>query len=153
MPLIISLPERFQSNVQSEALVELVDLAPTLLAAAELEIPLGMQGRSLLPLLTGEADAIGHRSFVVCDFYDSLGYSPVDTPTQATMTYDGRYKMVLYHREDDLAELFDLAADPGEFTNLWDDPSAGQFKLTRMRAHIDAVMATISPGGERVATY
>ena len=69
------------------------------------------------------------------------------------MTYDGRYKMVLYHREDNLTELFDLDADPGEFTNLWTDPSMAQLELTRMRSHIDAVMATISPGAERVATY
>ena len=69
------------------------------------------------------------------------------------MTYDGRYKMVLYHREDNLAELFDLDTDPGEFTNLWDDPSMAQFKLAHMRTHIDAVMATVSPGAERVATY
>jgi hypothetical protein len=94
-----------------------------------------------------------HKSHVICDFYDSLGYSPVDVPTQATMTFDGRYKMVIYHREGDLGELFDLDEDPGEFVNLWNEPTLEAFKLERMRAHIDAFMSTISPGLDRVAFY
>ena len=61
--------------------------------------------------------------------------------------------MVLFHNEGDLGELFDLEEDPGEFVNLWNDASVERFKATRMRAHIDAVMATISPGSERVPTY
>ena len=39
----------------SDALVELVDIAPTLLELAGLSLPHGMQGRSLLPILGGEA--------------------------------------------------------------------------------------------------
>ena len=88
-----------------------------------------------------------------CDFHDSLGYSPADTQTQATMTYDGRYKMVIYHHESDLGELFDLQTDPGEFVNLWHEPSLQSLKFQRMRSHIDAFMSTISLGEERVATY
>jgi hypothetical protein len=90
---------------------------------------------------------------VVCDFNDSVGYSPVERPTQATMTFDGRYKMVMYHREDGLGELFDLQEDPGEFENLWNKPELQTFKLARMQQHIDAVMATVSAGEDRVATY
>ncbi|MCA9073006.1 MAG: sulfatase-like hydrolase/transferase, partial [Planctomycetaceae bacterium] len=153
VPLIISCPERFQSNVQSDALVELVDLAPTLMQAAGLTPTSLMQGRSLLPILSGQPNLEPLRELVVCDFNDSVGYSPVQRPTQATMTFDGRYKMVMYHRENGLGELFDLQNDPGEFENLWNKPEWQSFKLTRMQQHIDAVMATVGPGADRVATY
>ena len=153
VPMVFSWPTRFQSNFRSDALVELVDLAPTLLEASGLRIPSAMQGKSLLPILAGDADPAFHKTHVACDFNDSVGYSPVDVPTQATMTFDGRYKMVVYHREGDLAELFDLKEDPGEFENLWNDPDLQTFKLKRLRQHIDAVMATISAGAERVTTY
>jgi arylsulfatase A-like enzyme len=153
VPLIFSCPERFQANLRSDALVELVDLAPTLLEAAGAEVPSSIQGRSLLPLLSGQAEQAAHRDMVVCDFNDSVGYSPVERPTQATMTFDGRYKMVMYHREDGLGELFDLQRDPGEFDNLWNDTDSQSLKVTRMQRHIDAVMATVSAGEERVATY
>ncbi len=69
------------------------------------------------------------------------------------MTFDGRYKMVMYHRENGLGELFDLETDPGEFGNLWNDPGLTEFKLRRMQDHVDTVMATVSAGEPRVATY
>lgn len=153
VPLIISCPERFSSDHRSNALVELVDLAPTLMEVAGLPLPSSMQGRSLVPLLEDRADPRDHREMVVCDFNDSVGYSPIERPTQATMTFDGRTKMVMYHRENGLGELFDLQTDPGEFDNLWDDPTQQAFKLERMQRHIDALMATVSAGEDRIATY
>ena len=45
VPMIWSLPDRFCSGMVSEALVELVDIAPTLLEAAGLDMPEAMQGR------------------------------------------------------------------------------------------------------------
>ncbi len=152
VPLIFSWLGQVKQAEQCDALTELVDLAPTLLDMAGVAIPKNIQGRSLRPALTGDG-ALPLKTHVVCDFYDSVGYSPVDRPTQATMTFDGRYKMVVYHREGDLGELFDLQEDPGEFINLWDSPEALPLKLRVLRRHMDAVMATISPGYERVSTY
>ena len=51
--------------MRSDALVELVDLAPTLLVAAGLEVTLRMQGPALTPILTGQADRSVHQSHVV----------------------------------------------------------------------------------------
>ncbi len=153
VPFLWSWPERFCEDLKSDALVELVDIAPTLLEAVGLDVPTAMQGRSLLPILTGETDPTEHKSHVVCDFNDSVGYSPCPTPTQATMTFDGRYKLVVYHREGDLAELFDLQEDPGEFVNLWDSDAHQELKLRLLRAHMDAVMSTVSAGRERITTY
>ena len=62
------------------------------------------------------------------------------------MTFDGRTKLVVYHRENGLAELFDLQEDPREFENLWQEPGREEFRLQRLRQHMDAVMATVSAG-------
>ena len=56
VPLIWRWPNRFAAGLRSDALVELTDIAPTLLEIAGLPVPEETQGRSLLPLLQG-ADA------------------------------------------------------------------------------------------------
>lgn len=153
VPLIMSWQGKFQTDVQSDALVELIDVAPTLLEAAGIEVPYGMQGRSLVPILAGTAEAHSHRSRVVSEFYDSCNFSEgSNDPTQAFMSFDGRYKMVTY-RDHDLGELFDLESDAGEFVDLWDDPAAAATKLTVMRMHVDAILGAISSGPRRSTRY
>ncbi len=61
VPLIVSWPGQLRAGLRSAALVELLDLAPTLLEATGLPIPAHMQGRSLLPLLAGQAEPDRHR--------------------------------------------------------------------------------------------
>ena len=60
VPFLLSWPKRIKAGIVSDALVELVDLAPTLLDCLGMAIPLRMQGRSFLPILTGEADPSHH---------------------------------------------------------------------------------------------
>ena len=151
VPLIIGWGEQLQSGRLCDALVESVDIAPTLLEAAGLAVPYFMQGRSLLPLLRGQADPAAHKEVVITDFNDSVGYSPANTATQATMTFDGRYKLAIYHREN-LGELFDLQEDPGEFVNLWEDKAHQELKQRLVMRHLDALMGTVAPGIHRVAT-
>ena len=55
VPLIMALPGAFQAGLKSDALVELTDIMPTLMECVGLPIPDDVQGRSLLPILTGEA--------------------------------------------------------------------------------------------------
>ena len=124
VPLIFSWPGHFESGLKSDALVELLDKAPTLLELTGLKLPDRMQGRSLLPILQGEVSGDHHRDFVRCEYYDA-----VDMPdgTFATMYRDRSHKLVVYHGHQH-GELYDLEADPGEFENLWDDPGSQGFK-------------------------
>jgi arylsulfatase len=134
--------------VVSQALVEEVDLAPSLLAAAGLEVPGYMQGVSLAPILGGDADPGVHKARVICHFNRSDDYlaGAVTERTHATMSFDGHHKLVVYHGHD-LCELFDLEADPGEFDNLWDGAGAAR-RETLLRQHIEAIAATLSRGAE-----
>lgn len=152
VPLVFCWGGQIQSNQISDALVELVDLAPTVLDAAGIDIPYDMQGKSLMPLLRGEVDLHSHKKSVVCEFNDALGSAEESVPTHATMQFDGRYKTVVYH-DHGFGELFDLMEDPGEFTNLWDDPDHQDLRHKLLHKHLDAVMATSSAGIERVGRF
>jgi arylsulfatase len=152
VPLVFFWKGQFESGLQSDALVEIVDIAPTLLESAGLEVPYYMQGRSLLDMLKGDADPNFHKSSVVSEFNDALGSAKETLPTHATMNFDGRYKTVVYHGLD-LGELFDLREDQGEFVNLWDDPDCAELKMGLLHRHLDAVMNTSSAGIKRVGPF
>ena len=126
--------------------MELLDQAPTLMELAGLEVPERMQGRSLLPLLKGEANPDSHRDFVRCEYYDAL-----DMPDQsfATMYRDERYKLVLYHGHG-CGELYDLQEDPEEFENMWDEPEAQPLVLELLKRSYDASMLAMDRGSRRI---
>lgn len=152
VPLVVSWPGRIAGGRTPDMLAELIDVAPTLLETAGVEVPYVMQGRSLWPALDG-AEANGGKSMVVSEFYDSCNFSEGgNDPTQAVMSFDGRYKMVTY-RNHDLRELYDLENDPGEFDDLWDDTGSRYLKLQVMSLHVDAIMGAISSGPRRSTRY
>ena len=146
VPLIFSWPGHFAQGVRADALVELMDVTPTLLALAGEPIPAEMQGKSLLPILQGAADPSQHRDFVRCEYYDALA---LPDASHATMYRDERYKLVVYHGHG-LGELYDLVDDPHEFNNLWDDPALQARKLDLMQRSFDASMLALDTGPKRI---
>ena len=63
VPLMIRWPSRYKAGLRSDVLVEMIDLVPTLLEAAGIPVPSGVQGRSLTPVLTGRS--ANHRDSVL----------------------------------------------------------------------------------------
>lgn len=140
----------------SDALVELIDIAPTLLEVAGLPVPLRMQGRSLLPILRGELPPDQHRDFVRCEYYRALN---PDVPgrnqyegSYATMYRDNRYKIVVYHGHEQ-GELYDLEKDPNEFENLWNDNDYAGLRFDLMRRNFDALAFSVDPGPPQVTPF
>ena len=148
VPLIISFPERFQQNLLSQALVELVDLPPTLLEVAGLHIPEFMQGKSLVSILSGQTNPDYHKEHVVCECNDAL---QLPDASHGTMYFDGRYKSIVYHGHN-IGEIYDLESDPGEFHNLWNEPDCKDLKEALLVKHFDAIMATSSAGIPRTGS-
>lgn len=89
---------------------------------------------------------------MICEFHDSIGGPRHTGHTHGSMVFDGRYKSVVYHGHD-IGEIYDLATDPGEFDNLWDQPRARDLKSTLLKQHFDAMMATVSAGPPRSVAY
>ena len=107
VPLLVSWPGHVAPGVASDAMVENIDVFPTILDAAGLEPSVRCPARSLMPVLTGSARA--HREVVLSEVRDWVGR------TMMVRTRTHKYAM------DEFGEgymLFDVENDPTEQTNL-----------------------------------
>src|SRR5581483_6710181 len=85
---------------------------------ARIEPASGMQGRSILPALAGQA--VRDNVFIQYDSQPPLAGAKI--PARVHSLIDGRYRISVFHGTG-WGELYDLQNDPGEFDNLWDDPA------------------------------
>jgi N-acetylglucosamine-6-sulfatase len=94
-----------------------IDVAPTLLEAAGLRPPAGLDGRSLLGVVRGTER--NWRTELLYEYYWERNFP--HTPTIHALRGD-RYKYIHYHGVWDTDELFDLREDPFETRNLLTQP-------------------------------
>jgi arylsulfatase A-like enzyme len=113
VPFLVRWPGEVSMGPPSTAMQSLVDLAPTFLAAAGLEIPTHMTGRNQLPSWKGE-EAV--RDHVIVENHHGTRVFHMRTLVTE------RWKITVY-RDGAEGELFDLENDPGEVRNLWHDPA------------------------------
>ena len=121
-PLLIRYPTIAAAGSLVDGIVASIDLAPTALELAGAEVGDHIQGRSLVPLIQGDAN--GWRESLLIEFYTYENPFPwlVDMDYRALRT--DRYKYIHWMQHPDENELYDLEADPFEKNNLIDDPSA-----------------------------
>ena len=91
---------------QTDDLVSLMDLGPTILEAAGLPVPDYLEGRSLQPYLEGRSASFHPRQWVFCE------------DNYQIMMRGCKHKMVYYIGQEE-GELYDLETDPHELRNLW----------------------------------
>ena len=102
VPLIMTGPG-IPSNVQRDAFAYLLDVFPTLCDLASLPSPPKLHGKSLQPVLSGNADSIRDTIF--------LPYLKVQRAVR-----DDRWKLIAYPKIQHI-QLFDLQNDPHETIN------------------------------------
>lgn len=105
VPLVFDVPGREGRTIDQQ--VSLIDVPPTLYDLLGVETPEAVQGNSLEPLLAGRDREEG---VVICT---ASGGDMLATRTP-------EWKL-LWDREEDVVELYDLAADPGETTDVSDE--------------------------------
>ncbi|HEY1578778.1 MAG TPA: sulfatase-like hydrolase/transferase [Terracidiphilus sp.] len=148
VPLIVRWPGHFKPGLKVDALVELLDLAPTLVEAVGIQKPAGMQGRSLMPLLTGETTT--HRDSVYMEFFNANFSYP--TPPMLTSVRTERWKLN-YCDQAKYGELYDLDGDPSEFNNLWNDPHQRDTREMLMQLLLTRMIDTTDPLPQGVAAW
>lgn len=130
-PILISWPGVIRPGNRGEQLASSVDLFPTALAAAGVELPANLPGYNLLPVLkSGQPTP---RRIV---FGETFAHDVVDIEVpEASLVYrwviEGRWKLLLTYdgavskryassnpRDERRPQLFDLLADPYENQNL-----------------------------------
>jgi arylsulfatase A-like enzyme len=155
VPLIVRWPGVLPAGERRGALVQWLDLNPTLLAAAGLPPLPTSQGMSLLPLARGDADA-SERGWAICEYRDS-GH-PYESAVHTTMLRQGDFKLVVHHGDPATArartgELYDLARDPQELRNRWDDPGMREVRVELQERLLDILVATEDRSQRREAYW
>jgi N-acetylglucosamine-6-sulfatase len=121
IPLLAHCPELIKAGRPVQPMVANIDIAPTLLAAAGLEAPQSMDGRSFLPLLAGQS--IPWRESLLYEYYWEWNF-PMTPTLHAIRT--PHYKYIRPYGLWDTEELYDLQSDPHEIVNLIHDPQHQQ---------------------------
>jgi len=116
MPLLVRCPKKIKPGSVNNDIVLNLDFAPTFLDLAGVSIPRDIQGRSILPLLTGKTPP---------DWRTSMYYHYYEYPgAHAVKRHYGirtkRYKLIHFYYDIDAWELYDLEKDPKELNNVYD---------------------------------
>jgi len=131
VPFIARMPGTIPDGRLSDAMLSLVDLAPTFLSIAGIGVPRTMTGRDQKEVLFGRKEQV--RDHVIVENHHQ--------PTAIHLkTYvDRRYKITVYYNRD-YGELFDLDEDPHELHNLWNSPAHAALKSRLLLKFLHAEM-------------
>jgi arylsulfatase A-like enzyme len=127
VPLIVSWPGRIGAGQASSAIVEAVDIAPTLLDFAGVQTPPWFQGRSLRALCEGKVGE--HRTDAYISrkipFGEHICYKALRT----------REHLLIESTDPSTSELYDLQRDPHQLVNVIDEPAQAE-TLATLRARL-----------------
>ena len=135
-PLIMRYPG-FKRQGKVDELVQNIDLAPTFLDFAGVQIPQEMQGVSLKPLLVSNHPPGHWRQALYYHYYEYPG-------EHGTRRHYGirtdRYKLIHFYYDFDEWEFFDLEKDRHEMVNLYSDPQYSEI-IYSLKARLDSLRA------------
>lgn len=143
-PLLVSDPRK-KSGRRSHAIVEFVDIYPTLCELAGIAQPAHLQGKSLAPLLDSEDSAEMHA--VAFQIYPRGSREHGPLLGQAART--DRWRYVEWQTADGKVaarELYDLRSDPLETRNLADRPEQAVVVAEHSRLIADQLEKPHPPG-------
>jgi arylsulfatase A-like enzyme len=112
-PLLVRWPGKIHRGTVSNALVQNIDFAPTMLDIAGAKVPDGMQGVSIKPILTSKRTKLS-RKYLYYHYYEFVRDHTV-IPHLAVR--GERYKLIYFYTVNEW-EFYDLQKDPAEQTNL-----------------------------------
>lgn len=144
-PLLLAAPQLKSRGIRTNALVEFVDIYPTLCDLAGLSLPSHLEGTSFKPVLENPS-----RPWKTAAF----SQYPRGNAGQSLMGYSmrtDRYRFTAWmHRNDhskiDAVELYDHRNDPQENTNIANRPENAEL-VKKLTAELRAGWRAARPGG------
>jgi arylsulfatase A-like enzyme/tetratricopeptide (TPR) repeat protein len=125
----------------SDALARLIDLAPTTLDLVGVAAPSEFEGRSLVPAVSGRLAAPAAAYFEAMDANLTRNWAPL------AGIVSGGFKLI----DLPIPELYDLAADPGETSNLFVRDAERSRMLGGLLRAASADFASRQSPGEKVS--
>lgn len=123
LPFIIRSPFSNVSGKTIDPIILNTDIAPTLLDYAGVEIPKEIQGRSLRPLLEDHPPTDWRKSFLYEYFYERNFKNPTILSLRTTTD-----KIIIYPGHEEWNEIYEVAKDPYEMTNQFNNPDRVELK-------------------------
>ncbi len=110
VPLFIRWPGKIPADTRVPTISAHIDILPTIAEWCEIGLPqdLELDGRSLVPLINGDADNWPDRSI--------YSYKPNKNLTRAGAVRDSNYRLVV--DQDDNLYLYNMKEDPGQKNNI-----------------------------------
>jgi arylsulfatase A-like enzyme len=124
VPMAFRYPRMIKSGLAPTQMALNLDIPPTILELAGVQIPDWMQGQSLVPFMQGTAPATWRTDWLY-EYYEYPGIENV-MPHRGVRTE--RYKLIHYFLAPEEFELYDLQEDPGELHNLAYDPAHAKLR-------------------------
>jgi iduronate 2-sulfatase len=122
VPLIIRVPDKRPAVCHS--LVELIDLYPTIASLCGLEVPSRLQGEDISNVFDNPAHRVRDGAFCVAP------------SRKGFLLRDEKWAYIQYGEDASQGiELFDMSADPKQFTNLASRPEFGPV-VERLKARL-----------------
>ena len=118
VPQIVWAPGLFPGDRRIEGLCQSMDLGPTILELAGVEVPQPMAARSLLPVLKNEPC---QEACLRDTVYAEQARDGTLTDTDFVTMVRTKYWKLVHFLDEPWGQLFDLNADPEENNNLWDN--------------------------------
>lgn len=142
VPFIWCDPEGQEKGRRVSSLATTIDIAPTILERVGLEPYNGIQGKSLIGVISGaEKDA---RPFVLIE--DECQQRMPGFPRHSRVrTIVSKTHRLSKYESVEWGELYDLTRDPHEMRNLWDDPDHADSKAMLMESLILEMMKHTDP--------
>lgn len=122
VPLIVWAPGRFQGRKSIDSLCQQMDLGPTILELAGVEVSPTLEAVTMLPALEGQ-EWPGRNHVFAEQAKDGI---LTDTKFM-TMVRNRDWKLV-HFLDEPWGQLFDLNNDPNEIKNLWNDADSSKKK-------------------------
>ncbi|HUD71889.1 MAG TPA: sulfatase [Dongiaceae bacterium] len=142
IPLIVRYPGVVAAGARERGAVLNIDIAPTILALADLPALERVEGRPVLTLggrgslarvSPGRTITWAESDYQLIHPENERYYIP-GPQGRWTSTSDGRYKLIHIPRPGgEILELYDLEADPGEKVNRAADPALAEVRARLMR--------------------